>query len=470
MKTVKIIALLVTINLSSTAFSQCWKEIAPGRQHSVAIKTDGSLWAWGRNQFGQLGDGTTINKNVPTRIGDDNDWAMVDASLYNTIALKNDGSLWCWGNNNYGQIGDGNQGENLFNPVPTRIGTATDWVAIAITYNRAYALKSNGTLWGWGYGQYLGNGDSIDHYVPHQIGTDNNWVAVTTSSMDNLALKSNNTLWGWGENEAGGLGNGTTFLVPIPTLTGNGTSDWSKISIGKGSNDGASSMSIKTDGSLWASGGNFYGTLGIGNNDDVSMMTRVGSESDWNWASTDIGTSFGLKTDGKLWGWGSNIVGQIGDGTLVDKNLPVAIAPEISFVKVRNESHVLAISENNSLYAWGWNNYGQLGDGTFVNKPVPTLIGDSCPLAVSSFDAIDSLRLYPNPAQSSVTISFRSHVNSQLSLSIENALGQVVYNSKLYAFLGVQKHTIDLESYTSGIYFLTLKSQDKGSTIKLIKN
>ena len=133
--------LIFLLLISFQSFSQCWKEIAAGEFHSVAIKTDGTLWSWGLNDKGQLGDGTTINKNVPTQIGTDNDWAIIDAAAATNLALKTDGSLWSWGNNASGQGGDGNFGTGVFNTTPIQIGTDTDWVKIA-SGDFAFAIKS----------------------------------------------------------------------------------------------------------------------------------------------------------------------------------------------------------------------------------------------------------------------------------------------------------------------------------------
>jgi alpha-tubulin suppressor-like RCC1 family protein len=159
----KALTFLLLFVLSQHVFSQCYTQIAAGSDHTVAIQSDGTLWAWGLNDFGQLGDGTTINKSVPTQIGTNTDWAFIDASGYNTMALKTDGSLWSWGSNNFGQIGNGNGGIGIYNTTPTLIGTDTDWVKFTAF---SFAIKSNGTLWAWGYNMegQLGTGDFINHY------------------------------------------------------------------------------------------------------------------------------------------------------------------------------------------------------------------------------------------------------------------------------------------------------------------
>ncbi len=144
---------LVTINI----FFSLWEVVAAGFAHTVAIKTDGTLWAWGYNEYGQLGDGTWEDKNTPTQIGTDTDWEAVAAGDYHSLALKTDGTLWVWGNNGYGQLGDGT---TVNKNIPTRIGIDTDWSAIAAGFYHTIALKSDDTLWAWGYNNYgqLGDG------------------------------------------------------------------------------------------------------------------------------------------------------------------------------------------------------------------------------------------------------------------------------------------------------------------------
>ena len=472
MKTVKTFVLLALTLLSQITFAQCWKEIAAGDNHSVAIKADGTLWAWGRNHYGQLGDGTTVNKNVPTQIGTDTDWASIDAASITTVAIKTDGSLWAWGDNSHGQIGDGNHGPLVFNTIPTRIGTDTDWIKTVTSVYQTFAIKSNRTLWGWGQGEYLGNGDTIDHYTPFQIGTDLNWSEIVTSCCNRLALKEDNTLWGWGLNNNGALGTGAmTTPIPIPTQIGNGTNDWSKISAGFNGNVGTTSMLIKMDGSLWGMGSNQFGSVGVGSNSIMLIPTQVGSETVWSYTKTGGGTTFGIKTNGSLWGWGRNSSGQLGDGTLENKNVPVAIGTSATWKKiVINNAHVLALSSDNSLYTWGFNFFGQMGDGTLVNKNVPTLLGNPCSLSTNDFKIIKSFQAYPNPTTTATIVSYALQEKSIITFTLSNNLGQIVYQKNKTSNLGENQESIDLGSFSSGVYFITIQTTTEQKTIKVIKN
>jgi trimeric autotransporter adhesin len=164
-----------------------WTQVtAGGAWFTAALKNDGSLWAWGWNGDGAVGQPNLTNHyGVPTRIGTETDWTNICAGAYHNVALKNDGSLWAWGYNNFGQLGDGTTKNRS---VPTRIGKERDWRTTAVAIFNSFALKSNGTMWGWGHGQ------SNNALAPRQIGSAN-WMAVSAYDRTLLALKTDGTLW-----------------------------------------------------------------------------------------------------------------------------------------------------------------------------------------------------------------------------------------------------------------------------------
>jgi alpha-tubulin suppressor-like RCC1 family protein len=164
-----------------------WTQVAGGWWHTVALKDDGSLWAWGWNGQGVVGQANLTNHyGTPTRIGDETNWTQVCAGYGHSLALKKDGSLWAWGFNCYGQLGDGTTNNRS---IPIAIGTDRDWRTIAGTAFNSYSLKSNGTIWGWGY-SLTNNG-----LAPMQIGPDPNWLAISACGSTVLALKTDGTLW-----------------------------------------------------------------------------------------------------------------------------------------------------------------------------------------------------------------------------------------------------------------------------------
>jgi alpha-tubulin suppressor-like RCC1 family protein len=334
-------------------------QIAIGYEDTVALKSDGSLWAWGENNFGQLGDGTTDNQSMPTRIGSENNWVSVAVGFAHTVALKSDGSLWAWGNNDHGQLGDGTTDNQS---MPTRIGSENDWVSVAGT-SHTVALKSDGSLWAWGnndHGQ-LGDGTTDNQSMPTRIGSENDWVSVAVGFAHTVALKSDGSLWAWGENNFGQLGDGTTDNQSMPTRIGS-ENDWVSVAAGFGH-----TVALKSDGSLWAWGENLSGQLGDGTTKSKKTPTRIGSENDWVSVAAGFIVTVALKSDGSLWAWGMNDYGQLGND-ITDSPFPLEVYKDFILSANKNyisiaggNHHTLALKSDGTLWAWGGNNRGQLG-------------------------------------------------------------------------------------------------------------
>jgi|GEM_PF-921742 len=273
-----------------------WSAISAGYYYTLALKRDGTLWSWGYNEYGQLGDGTTNDRyNNPARIGSDTDWAAISTGYYHSLALKSDGSLWAWGRNVSGQLGDGTTTNKSS---PTRVGADTDWAYISAGgWGHSLAIKSDGTLWAWGCNDsgQLGDGTTTSKTSPVKIGTDTDWVAVSGGYYYSLALKSDGTLWAWGYNQSGQLGNGTTNPTPTPVRIGTDT-NWAVIEAG-----GDHSLAIKSDGTLWAWGNNGTGKLGDGTKVDKSSPVRIGTDTNWVSVAAEGSHSLGIRSDGTLW-------------------------------------------------------------------------------------------------------------------------------------------------------------------------
>ncbi len=348
-----------------------WVTISAGNAHSTAIKSDGTLWAWGYNFYGLLGDGTNTNKNTPTQIAVGTYWLLVSAGGNHTMALKNDGTLWTMGYNNKGQLGDGTTTNRN---IPTQVGALNTWSTIEAGGNNSYAIKADGTAWAWGSGTngQLGDGATLDRNTPTQIGVDNKWVGISAGGTFTMGFKSEGTLWAWGSNTGGRLGNGNITDQPTPVQI---TTDdkWLMITAGEWNNVG-----IKTDGTIWTWGDNTYGQLGDGTLIQKNKPIKIGSNNTWAGVASGRGFNLALRTDGTLWAWGNNGFGQLGDGTTINKTSPIQIGTDNNWVSVfAGYAHSFAIKSDGTLWAWGWNNNGQLGDGTTVNKSSPVQIGSN---------------------------------------------------------------------------------------------
>ena len=350
-----------------------WIIIDAGSFHSVGIKSDGSLWAWGDNSNGQIGDGTNIDRASPVQIGTDNKWISISCGYENTIGLKSDGTLWAWGENNYGELGDGT---TTFRITPVQIGADDKWVSIASGFRHTLGLKSDGSLWTWGLNQYgqLGDGTTIHKYNPMQIGTDFNWVGISAGSHHSLALKSDGSIWAWGWNYYGSLGDGTTIQRNSPVQIG-ADNKWTSISAGLYHN-----LGLKSDGTLWAWGENTYGELGDGTTTQRNSPVQIGTDNKWVSITAGSAHSVGLKSDGTILAWGYNFFGQLGDGTSgfgADKNTPIqtSVTLDVWLNASAGNYHSLGLKSDGTLWAWGNNYYGQLGDSSNIDKKVITQIG-----------------------------------------------------------------------------------------------
>lgn len=365
--------LLTALAMTNASWAATARVAATGN-HTVALKADGTLWGWGDNSFGQIGDGSLLSRNVPVRIGADSEWATVVAGFYHTVALKTDGSLWTWGDNTKGQLGDSLSSASR--SLPARIGTGTNWTAIAAGDFHTLALKADGTLWAWGdngSGQ-AGTGSVVPgiQTSPVQIGSGTDWAAIAAGGTHSLARKANNTLWGWGSNAAGQLGNGAMVdanapvQIVLPPPFNN--TDWSVVSAGQ-----VHAAALKANGSLWSWGSNTFGQLGNRTTVNSAVPVReTGNATNWSAVSAGDSHSVARKSNNTLWAWGGNSHGQLGIGTNLDVPGPLQVGVNTDWTGAAAGSmHTVAMKANGTVWCWGDNTFGQLGDGTNVSKNAP---------------------------------------------------------------------------------------------------
>ncbi|GIF41571.1 hypothetical protein Axi01nite_58820 [Actinoplanes xinjiangensis] len=401
-----------------------WSSVSTGSGDATcAIRSDGTLWCWGHNFGGMLGDGTDVHRGAPVRVGDARNWASVSPGTTHTCATRTDGSLWCWGSHTYGQLGLGDAGTST--PRPARVGTATIWASVSTSSQASCAIRTDRSLWCWGSNanHMLGDGTGTDRWsptrigtqtwaavdlgashtcgirtdrtlwcwgfglrgelgigpnqrsrtVPVQVGTAATWTALATTQDHTCAVDTGHALWCWGGNEAGRLGDGTVVDRDVPVRAGAGTS-WASVAAGMNH-----TCAVTTDGRTRCWGENDNGELGDGTTVSSSGPVTVNADLTTRTVVAGLRYSCALTTAGRLWCWGDNLGGLLGDGTFVPStSMPSAVrvgdGTDWADVAV-GERHTCAVRTSGSLWCWGGNAHGQLGDGRMVPRATPAPVG-----------------------------------------------------------------------------------------------
>jgi alpha-tubulin suppressor-like RCC1 family protein len=440
----KLLLLLSLFVLQSNA--QCWDKISSGAYHTIAIAHDGTLWAWGYNNTGQVGNGTVVNQNIPVQIGTDTDWVTVGAGYYHSFAIKSNGTLWGWGYNLNRQLGNNSNNDSL---TPIQIGTDTNWSKISGGEDFTIAIKTNGTLWTWGsdsQGQ-MGNGVSAGaNLVPTQVGTATDWAQIDAGRYHVIALNTGGGVFLWGDGGYGQLGTGLGNDIQTPSLI-SGTSGVLKIdACARGS------AIILSDNSLW--------TTGIIGSSNTYSFTKFQTAN--NWANIIAGFShiIATKLDGTLWAWGDNSLSQCSSSTTNSFSNPNQVVGTTYSTKISaNLYSSLALKTDGNLFTFGQNHVGQLALGNSVNSVVTSV---TCPSVLSSesFDESNKATLYPNPVSNQLNISTTFEIQK---LAIYDVTGkQVKYQEG-------NTNAIDVQDLKSGFYLMEITVDGNKQFKKFLK-
>jgi alpha-tubulin suppressor-like RCC1 family protein len=349
------------------------------------LKSDGSVWAWGYNGYGQLGEAVSVFSEMhPLQVGSVASATAIASGHNHIAALKSDGTVLVWGWNSFGQLGDGTITDS---PVAVQVPGLSVVTLIACGYEHTAALKSNGTVWAWG---------RYDYIVGHEATTNNRHSPVQISGLAGVtkiasgygqlfAIKSDGSVWAWGSNLTGELGDGTTTdrSVPVQVLGVSGVGHLAGVSDIAGC--GSHTLALKTDGTVLSWGFNYYGELGIGSTSPsfVAYPNQVPGLAGVVALATSGSASHSLvlKSDGTVWAWGHNANGQLGIGTTTDSASPVQVKGPggTGFLDgvvaiAAGDGHSLAVKSDGSVWAWGNNDIYQLGDGTYTDSSTPVQV------------------------------------------------------------------------------------------------
>lgn len=365
-----ILSIVTLITAHGASWASTTPMIAGGSWHTIALKSDGTVYAWGYNYFGQLGDGTTGKgrQTTPVKVSGISDVTDIAGGSNYTTALKSDGTVWAWGENEYGQLGNGTTDDSA---EPVQVGDLTNVTAITNGLGGGFALKSDGTVWGWGvdYSDYLGEEEGYSwRTTPEQISGLSDVTAIASGYIYTFTLKSDGTVWGWGDEE---FGEGNTS-TPVQV---SGLSDVTAIAAGWGF-----AFALKSDGTVWAWGDNSSGQLGDGTTEDKNTPVQVNNLSGVIAIACGNDHTIALKSDGTVWTCGKNYFGQLGDGTTEDRRTPVQVGSLSDVTAIASgRYHSIALKSDGTVWVWGQCGAGQLGNGTFnadhtQTTPVQSLI------------------------------------------------------------------------------------------------
>ncbi len=347
--------------------------------------TSNELYAWGANAnssptggSGRLGLNDTISRSSPTQVGSLTNWASIAGSTVFGAAIKTDGTLWTWGYNANGELGQNNR---VYTSSPVQVGALTSWSKITTGRKRCLALRTDGTMWTWGYNSYYGalgiDVRGSNRSSPVQIGALTTWSEIACTSLSAFAIKTDGTLWSWGRNNYGQLGQNENNTVPrsSPVQVGALTT-WSKLSIAGG--DSNHMLAITTSGSLFSWGYNTQGNLGLNDIVHKSSPVQVGALTTWAFISKGNLHSLGVTTSGTLFTWGFNSNGQLGHNDITNRSSPVQVGALTTWSKAYGGGNfTIANTTGKAMFAWGNNFTGQLGLNDLTNRSSPVQVGSA---------------------------------------------------------------------------------------------
>lgn len=365
-------AMAIGLICPETASAAVTPKVAAGYDYTLSLKSDGTVWAWGSNGYGMLGNGSNTDSNIPVQVSGLTEITTIAAGGSHGVALKSGGTVWNWGNNSDGQLGNTS---NTDTQIPVQVSNISGVTAVAAGMAHTVALKSDGTVWAWGKGDYgqLGNGDFANKNIPVQVSNISGVIAIACGEWHTIALKNDGTVWSWGAGIDGQQGNGSFSNSYQPSQVST-LSGMTAIAAG-----GSHTVAVKSNGTVWAWGDNIYGQLGNGNaGTDINIPVQVSNiSSGVTAAATGTHYTVALKSDGTVWAWGRNTDGQLGNASNTDSNIPVKvsnIASGVTSIDAGN-GHTVVLKNDGTVWTFGKNSSGQLGNGTngagtYSNIPV----------------------------------------------------------------------------------------------------
>ena len=372
--------------------------IAASGNHSLVLKSDGTVWAWGDNSYGGLGLEDEYSKWTPIQVPGLNSINAIAVGSLCSFALKSNGTVLAWGNNGYGQLGDGTT-EHKATPSPVQ--GLNGITAIAAGTNFALALKNDGTVWAWGYNGAGQLGDGTTTYIqntPVQVQGLDSVVTIVAGEGHSLAIKSDGTLWAWGQNGFGQLGISTSIYRSNIPVHVQGIEQITSVTAGR-----FHTVAIKGDGTVWAWGYNPFGQLGNGTTTNSNTPVQTQGINGIIGIAAGSFYSTAIRSDGAVFEWGRT---NLGDASS-DRVLPVEVQgiSKVIAIDAANTYNSIALKNDGTVWTWGENGYGNLGDGSITSRSTPVQVkGEN---GVGFFNVYDG-----TPQPTTYTITYNANGGS----------------------------------------------------------
>lgn len=338
-------------------------EVAVANNHACALLESNSLRCWGDNNYGQLGDGTTIDSTIPVGVVGIPNATDVDVGTFHSCAVLYSGEVRCWGSNSLGRLGNGVGASSL---VPVKVVGISDAMSVSVGGYFSCATMSDGTVQCWGSNSngQLGDGTSTHSSVPVTVVGLSDAASTTVGIDAACALRNNGEVSCWGSNASGQLGDGTTTDSSVPVAVV-GAANTAGVSAGA-----SHACAVTGAAKVRCWGANSNGQLGDGTTTDSSLPVLVSGLTGVKTVAAGAGFSCAALTTGEARCWGSNAQGRLGDGTLVPSVTPVAVSGLTDATDVATGLGAgCASRRTEGVTCWGQNVEGQLGDGTTVDSP-----------------------------------------------------------------------------------------------------
>ena len=461
------------VTLTGTNFILKSKKIMQtvnGNGYSLALSADGTVYTWGRNEYGQLGNGVTAtNSPVPVAVKtagtpmEGKTIVQISAKVWYALALASDGTVYSWGFNSWGQLGNGTSGtaNNASAPVAVKTaGTPMEGktiVQVAAGATHSLALATDGTIYAWGKNEYgqLGNDSTTNSPVPVAVKTagtpmdGKTIIQIHAGYEHSLALASDGTVYAWGRNNSGQLGKNDATDTHIPAAVQTlGTPMAGKVIVQLAAGN-SQSMALASDGTVYTWGWNQYGQLGNGTTTNsripVAVVTTGTPLAGKTISQIAAGNAHALAMtdDGTVYTWGWNQYGQLGNNSTINSSLPVIVKTTgtplagkmITQIASGGSPNSLVLANDGTMYTWGWGQYGQLGDSTIgTDAKVPVAVSTTPPSALApsapkvTFDGIEATNV-TIVNSTTITATTPAHAASLVDVAIDLGDGDELYKA-----------------------------------------